>query len=145
MPPPRVVDVTLLSFCLAAELLLLGTHAKVLLALGQPYRQEQLASKRWSYFLVDALSPWLSLSALSLSQPPAHFGTLVLLALGHASLHAFYIATFETRHGKRVLAMSAVPDTRSRCVDGYPSNAHTGVRRGGGPRGRCQPPVHVSH
>lgn len=113
---------------LAAELLLLATHLKVLLCVGKPYPAAELSSKRWTYFLFDALSPWNSLAAIlagrtvGLPQPAdaavaALLPLLLLTALGHAALHVYHIVTWESsRHAGNVIQMSAVKDMRSRCV-----------------------------
>jgi hypothetical protein len=44
-------------------------HLKVLLCIGPPLSEGQLASKRFTYFLWDLLSPWLAAAALLLSVP----------------------------------------------------------------------------
>jgi hypothetical protein len=41
---------------LSAELLLLATHAKVLCCLGAPIPASELSTKRFTYFLFDAVS-----------------------------------------------------------------------------------------
>lgn len=110
---------------LAAELLLLATHLKVLLCVGKPYPAAELSSKRWTYFLFDALSPWNSLAAIlagrtGLPKPAdpvvaALLPLLLLTALGHAALHIYYILTWNSsRHAGNVIQMSAVKDMRSR-------------------------------
>jgi hypothetical protein len=53
-----------LGWAVVSELLLAATHLKVLLCLGKPYPTKELSSKRWSYFVYDLLSPWLSLGAM---------------------------------------------------------------------------------
>jgi hypothetical protein len=68
------------SWAVLSEALLAITHLKVLLCLGKPYPERELASKRWTYFLYDLASPWLSLAA-ALSGP-------LLLQLGSTFLAA---------------------------------------------------------
>jgi len=107
-----------------AELLLLATHLKVLLCFGKPYNPAELSSKRWTYFLFDAVSPWSSLAALlagntSLMSPQstalaALLPLLLIVALGHMHLHLYYIATWNRQHAGNVIKMSAVTDMCSR-------------------------------
>lgn len=47
---------------LASEALLALTHIKVLLCIGKPLPERTLASKRWTYFLYDLISPWMGLA-----------------------------------------------------------------------------------
>lgn len=110
---------------LLAELLLVATHLKVLLCVGKPYPAAELSSKRWTYFLFDAVSPWNSLAAIvaTLQQPGADAAAtttirlvplLVVVAAGHGLLHLYYIATWNQQHAGHVIEMSAVKDMRSR-------------------------------
>lgn len=50
------------AVAILSEALLCITHLKVLLCLGKPYKASELASKRWTYFVYDLLSPWVSLT-----------------------------------------------------------------------------------
>lgn len=112
------------AIALSAELLLLATHLKVLLCVGKPYSPDELSSKRWTYFLFDAASPWNSLAAIlagsdGLPKPAdavvsALLPLLVLTALGHGALHLYYIATWNRQHAGNVIKMSAVTEMRSR-------------------------------
>lgn len=108
---------------LSAELVLLATHLKVLLCVGKPFSSAELSSKRWTYFLFDAVSPWNSLAAIlagsngSYSAPndaAALLPLLLVVALGHGALHLYYIATWNRKHAGNVIQMSAVTDMRSR-------------------------------
>lgn len=107
------------AVALGSELLLLITHAKVLLCLGQPYSADDLRSKRCTYFAADAASPWLALAALMTMKPrvgsSATWMPLLLgLLAGHLALHAFYMARWHSRAGREVLAMSAVDSMTQR-------------------------------
>jgi hypothetical protein len=107
----------------SAELLLFLTHIKVLVCVGKPYSSAELSSKRWTYFLFDAVSPWNSLAAIlagnssmlsGSSEAAALLRLLVLTAVGHGALHLYYIATWNRKHASNVIQMSAVSDIRSR-------------------------------
>lgn len=116
----------------SAEMLLFLTHSKVLMCAGQPYSSAELSSKRWTYFLFDAVSPWNSLAAIlagnsstGSSEAAALLKLLVLTAVGHGALHLYYIATWDRKHACNVIQMSAVSDMRSR--SGPAGNGTTGL------------------
>lgn len=126
MLPLFVVTVWRLA-ALALELLLVLTHLKVLLCVGKPYSSAELSTKRYSYFLIDAASPWNSLAAIlagnavhNAPTPTAATATLlpllVLAAAGHGLLHLYYIAAWKRQHAVNVIKMSSVDAMSSRCV-----------------------------
>jgi hypothetical protein len=140
-PAPALVAWAAVA-CFANELLLAATHLKVLMCIGRPLSARELSSKRWTYFLHDAMSPLYSLAAarnLALSPAPTAtqqqqlLAPLLLLVAAHVALHVFYIATWHRQHARHVVQMSAVRDMRSRCACAY--------ARGGG----AMPRVHKRH
>lgn len=55
-------------WALLSELLLAATHLKVLLCIGRPIPARELSNKRWTYFLYDLVSPWMSLASIVASR-----------------------------------------------------------------------------